>query len=504
MIEKARPLTLALLAAACASSARDQDQPTPVPLPTIREPDSTVLDRPARSLKMTAVLDQARVGRAAIPLGGGTISVTGADGTRYTLLIPANALIEATTVALVPVASIGGRPIGSDGPAAAVQLEPEGLRFIEPATLRIEPARPMALAQQISFGWHGGGAEVHLEPLESPGDALVMRVAHFSGVGVGIVYLGDGIWTSSPAWAEYTPQEFEDRARQYLQELLQHERAEQLAGRPGDPELGEKIHQVMTHWYELAIAPTLARAGGDCDYARVVLPPALSFAHQAAILGYEEFGPPIMGALKGGLDSCFEVEKKHCLDDTDVPRKQRVLSLIRQMALLGSADETRSLDEIPACIRGWDGTFTSNVTDPSTGSVTTVRAHVTMTRSTAVPQIELYEVASGQIEWSISGRYGSQCTASGSRTVAVGPHDGTLVITRSSPPSYSGTGGTIIDASITMSCPDGTHVVPGQWQAIWFYPDETQQALPLPDSQHISGMRTSPIGSFTWDLTYQQ
>ena len=46
---------------------------------------------------------------------------------------------------------------------------------------------------------------------------------------MGPIYLGDGIWSTKVDWADYTPQEFEDRRGQFLAQYLkeQHELAVQ-------------------------------------------------------------------------------------------------------------------------------------------------------------------------------------------------------------------------------------------------------------------------------------
>ena len=57
---------------------------------------------------------------------GATITATGADGTRYTLTIPANALLARQVIKVTPPTTIGGLPL-SGGLVGAVQLAPDGL-----------------------------------------------------------------------------------------------------------------------------------------------------------------------------------------------------------------------------------------------------------------------------------------------------------------------------------------------------------------------------------------
>src|SRR5207302_3054663 len=71
---------------------------------------------------------------------GGTVSATARDGTKYTLSVPAHALLADTTVSLTPVVSLRGLARGAKL-RGAVQLAPEGLGLVRPATLTIATRR---------------------------------------------------------------------------------------------------------------------------------------------------------------------------------------------------------------------------------------------------------------------------------------------------------------------------------------------------------------------------
>lgn len=254
-------ITLAALAlVACSGSdSGPSEPPDPSPRPD-SGPDSTVLTRPARPLSMSITLDRTRAAKAFITTAGGTITATSADGTRYTLTIPKDGLFEDDTITVIPVAATGGHRIGSDGPAAAVQFEPEGLRFVTPATLRIDPSIPIPRENQVSLGRHGTGQNVHLEPLDAASPGIVMPILHFSGAGTGMIYAGDGIWMPKVNWADYTPEEFEDRARQYISELMREQRRRAEAGEEPDPEVATRLRQVMAEEWRRVIKPILDRA----------------------------------------------------------------------------------------------------------------------------------------------------------------------------------------------------------------------------------------------------
>ena len=70
--------------------------------------------------------DQARAASGLIATSGGTLTATAADGTTYTLTVPADALLDDTTITLTPVIAIGGFVVGRRL-VAAVDAEPSGL-----------------------------------------------------------------------------------------------------------------------------------------------------------------------------------------------------------------------------------------------------------------------------------------------------------------------------------------------------------------------------------------
>jgi hypothetical protein len=135
-------------------------------------------------INITSTLDSKSVATAAIQPAGGALSLTDAKGNKFTLTIPANALLSTTTVTMTAVTAIAGLPAGGSF-NAGVQLEPDGLELFQPALLTIEPSSPPAPDTIIPLGWHGSGQGVYLN-LEQPQSAkLTMVLDHFSGAGIG-------------------------------------------------------------------------------------------------------------------------------------------------------------------------------------------------------------------------------------------------------------------------------------------------------------------------------
>jgi hypothetical protein len=73
-------------------------------------------------------------------------------------------------------------------------MEPDGLRLYQPAILVIEPpaGRTFSAAAHAPAGYHAGGANFHMEPLQLTETKLTVKVIHFSGL-VDLTFVGDGI-----------------------------------------------------------------------------------------------------------------------------------------------------------------------------------------------------------------------------------------------------------------------------------------------------------------------
>jgi hypothetical protein len=110
-------------------------------LPLVRNASSgTTTPTPPSPSQARMVLDQPRATYGSIGAEGGTLRATAADGTRFELAIPPNALDFTETITMTPASAVDNLPL-SGGLAGAVSLEPAGLTFYEPATLTIAPAR---------------------------------------------------------------------------------------------------------------------------------------------------------------------------------------------------------------------------------------------------------------------------------------------------------------------------------------------------------------------------
>lgn len=134
------------------------------------------------SVKLEAVLDHDNSATLLIsPETGGIIETFGWDGTKYSLLIPPNALLTEKEITLTPIIDIIGLPYGLLS-TAAVQIEPDGLFLMSPATLTIE------LLSQVPYNFLGflfqnNGEGFHLYPIKIDGNKFSFNLMHCTGAG---------------------------------------------------------------------------------------------------------------------------------------------------------------------------------------------------------------------------------------------------------------------------------------------------------------------------------
>ena len=165
--------------------AEEDDQPEPTPQATSPYgPTPEVEPRPeANPLNLEMTLAAEKAVEAEIGPEGGTLETTGPGGTRFTLEIPAGALVGPETIRMTPTSSIEGLPL-EDTPTYAVHLEPENLFFLEPAHLRIQPQEVDPQRLQVPFGTRHGGEDFHLQTGRQSDDGVEIIVPHFSEAGM--------------------------------------------------------------------------------------------------------------------------------------------------------------------------------------------------------------------------------------------------------------------------------------------------------------------------------
>lgn len=123
---------------------------------------------PAPLPQVSPRYDAGRAASATIGPEGGTISADSADGVRFTLSIPPDALDFSELITVTPALQLDGLPL-SGGLIGAVNIEPAGLELYAPATLTIASAK-VAPAGMYTVGatFRAAGENFHLIPLAQP------------------------------------------------------------------------------------------------------------------------------------------------------------------------------------------------------------------------------------------------------------------------------------------------------------------------------------------------
>jgi hypothetical protein len=235
----------------------------------------------ANPVNVTVVPDAARAVSQDIGPAGGIVSASGADGSQYTLDIPANALPQSTTITMMPISSVVGLPL--DSFVAGVQFAPEGLLLMNEAKLTIVPTVSVPVGSQTFLGYSGTGNDLHLVPPASAGQAIQMLIGHFSG---GI--LGSGTPAQRGAFYQRLALDAEARLDQEVARDLGQSRQRQLLGVDDGSVATASIENYDASYWALIVQNYLAAAKTSCNNAKVAQKAYLGFMRRLAILGLSD------------------------------------------------------------------------------------------------------------------------------------------------------------------------------------------------------------------------
>ena len=300
-------------------------------------------------LTLQPVTDPSRSTTLTIPVAGGTIKATAADGAAYSLFIPADALLQATTITMTPLARIDALDLATDG-AYGVQLSPEGARFQNFVTLTITPPAGVSapLEKQLPIGWSGAKNVVSVATIDKNSRDVKLKLLHFSGYALLLATKGINA-TLEPARHRFGG-DAEARIQSVAAERLLRERQTQLlAGEspPIDTTLGDLIKQ----YEDEVIKPRVAAARSSCAAGRLAQQTVLGHSRQKQLLGYPDDGgaeTALIGkVMQDASAACTEEEYSLCRDNHIITRIfPYYLGVARQAALLGTTPTGTASDPI--------------------------------------------------------------------------------------------------------------------------------------------------------------
>lgn len=313
-------------APAAPSSPGESPNPSPNGSP------SAILE-PSEPVDLAIVLDTSKHVEALIPVEGGSISATGADGTVYTLDIPSDALLVETMIGLTPVASLDGMPFGTQ--PYAVQLSPDGLSLFNHAILTITPTDVIPVGEQIFFGYQAEGQDMILAAPVADSSEIKINVLHFSGNGV-----TKGLLADIEPERRRLGGDAERRLQNEMAALLAAERQSQLLGQPGNLDW-TAIEQLLRQYEEQVVKPRVEAAGESCAAGRLALETVIGLERQRQLLGMEGNGLDQYAGLVDKVGRvCVVEEFELCVEEHIFHRMVPVwLGLERQSQLMGGGAE---------------------------------------------------------------------------------------------------------------------------------------------------------------------
>lgn len=293
-----------------------------------------IFETPAPPVDLALTLDAGKKVEALIPVEGGSVTATGADGTLYTLDVPADALLVETVIGLTPVTKVDGMPFGSE--THAVQLSPDGLVLYGPAILTITPAQAIPVGEQIVFGYLAAGKDMILAPPVVDSSDIKIQVLHFSGNGV-----TRGLLADIEPVRRRLGGDLERRMHDAVAEQLLRARAAAQAGQPA--ELPD-FESAFDAYEEQVVKPRVAAAGESCAAGRLAIETVLGLERQRQLLGLGEGGDPVErypGLRDSTTRVCVLEEFELCVEDHVIHRMAMVWrSFERQYALQGLPVDT--------------------------------------------------------------------------------------------------------------------------------------------------------------------
>lgn len=289
-----------VLAACGGSSETPVPAPAPAPAPAPITPPpplaATPADffaRPPSPAMVTSTVDDARSVRGTIGRAGGTLSATGADGTKYTFVVPAGALADDVEITLTPIASTTGAPWSR---AAGARFAPAGLQFFQFATLAIEPAANIPVDRQVMMGASADG-ELFIATPDVASRAPRIKVLHFTDY-----------W-----YTDMTPEQLNDqrqrsptaaelRIENEVGAVLNNLRQRALLGAaddsPGDAALQDLLGSATRQWWEYVLKPRIT-AASTCQDWKAVIAAVLSVERQRQLFGLDGDGVALLSAAPG-------------------------------------------------------------------------------------------------------------------------------------------------------------------------------------------------------------
>ncbi len=271
---------------------------------------------------------------------GGTLRLTNGSGSVFTLSIPPGALSRTETITMTEITQVGGLPLRG-GLIAAVDLQPEGLRFDDLVRLDITPSSSVQLRTLVGFNAQAAGTRFGLQPSFLTNNTISLYLRHFSMAGAGNGETGD-----TSAQTQRPPGEGAGRSDQEV--------ADEMARCQMDPscdinsqEEQAKLRDIFVRQADQVVIPKLREAMGSDSAVEQAILGWLDWVRQLSLSVYngDAFNAQGNGALESRLrltqtlagqvlKEAIRFNCQLCMS-SDVRRIARVITFSRWAALLG-------------------------------------------------------------------------------------------------------------------------------------------------------------------------
>lgn len=337
---------------------------------------SWMVERPPIDVNVT--LDATRAATNFVPTTGSSMSVTRADGTAFTLTIPADTLEFDTPITMTPVTAIDGNPF-AEGPTYAVQLAPDGLQLYQYATLQIDPAAPIPIEDQLFYEYSGEGGDLGLAIPVVDSEPIQIHLLHFSGYGA-----TKGLSADSERLRKMYGGALESQIRDEVSRLRAQERRNVLDGiESSEPVLTSTEMERLWRAAEAIARRRVEAMRQSCAKAKLATDTVLGLQRQRQLAGFTDpMEPPIGEIVEAKATVCFKEEHELCVEQHIVHRLVEIYpDLVRQLMLAGVSDaevkawEDWARPQVRSCVR-FEIDFKSSIEleDPSEGAHAWTRA----------------------------------------------------------------------------------------------------------------------------------
>ncbi len=307
-------------------------------------PSEAAQKRKRGPINAKVAVDLTRASAATITAAaGGTVSVRARNGTKMTVKFPPGAVAQDTLVSAAPVTRLASGPTRK-GLLAGVQLQPEGLVLLKPATVSFARRGKAPKRTRLVFvGSQGDGRDLHLlpPPVRAKGRGKqrrfvptgrpVVSITHFSTV--------DALDWSNATMADINailyPELGVHRLSQELSKLLLDKDAT-------EQDLIDAYERERKRFIDPLVQLSLARLKTGCSVAAIrgakeTLGIALSFSRQMELLGLGlDTSIPFLSEMLTEAAVCMVTL---CPKAGDPTAGAFFVGLARQLQLLGAGNQ---------------------------------------------------------------------------------------------------------------------------------------------------------------------